>query len=49
MNGTTRAKMSIVINKRFEIRFKAVTTRVFTVVGLLVKLPTSISKPRGYI
>ena len=47
MNGTKRSKMSMVINERVKICFKAVTTQVFTVVGLLVELGTSIVKTKG--
>ena len=43
----TRAKISTVMKKVVEINFKAVTTRVFTV--LLVKLGTVIQKPKGSI
>ena len=49
MNGTKRSKMSMVINERVKICFKAVTTQVFTVVGLIVKLHTAILKPKGYL
>ena len=41
--GTTRAKMSTVMNKGVKIHCKAVTTQVFTVVVLLVELGTYIA------
>ena len=49
MNGTTRAKMPMVINKRVRICFKAVTPQVFTSLGLLVKIHTSIAKTKGFL
>ena len=39
--------MSTVINKRVKIHCKAVTTQVFTLVGLLVELGTAIEKSKG--
>ena len=41
--------MSTVTNEGVNIRCKAVTTNVFTVVGLLVELSTAIEKSKGYI
>ena len=41
--------MSTVMNKGVEIRCKAVTTHVFTVVGLLVELGTPVAKSKGYL
>ena len=43
--GTTRAKMSTVMNEGVEIHCKLVMTQVFTV--LLVEIVTAISKPKG--
>ena len=42
MNGTKRSKMSMVINERVKICFKAVTYNVFTVLCLIVE-PTQFS------
>ena len=44
---TARAKMSTVMNEGVEIHCKAVTTQVFTVVGLLVELGTAVAKSKG--
>ena len=45
--GTTRAKMSTVMNEGVDIRCKAVTNQVFAVVGLIVELGTAIVKLMG--
>ena len=42
--GTKRSNMSTVMNEGVNIRFKSVITQVFTEVGLLVELGTSIEK-----
>ena len=39
--------MSTVMNEGAEIHCKAVTTQVFTVVGLLIELGTAIVKSKG--
>ena len=41
--------MSTVMNEEVKICCKAVTEKMFTVVGLLVELSTYIEKPKGYI
>ena len=39
----------MLINEGVKSRCKAFTAQVFTVVGLVVELGISITKPRGYI
>ena len=46
---TKRANMSTVMNKGVRIHCKAVTTQVFTVLGLLVELVTYIAKSKSFI
>ena len=48
-HGMKRENMSTVMKKGVDIRSKAVTTQVFTVVGLLVEPGASISKIKGYL
>ena len=48
-HGMKREKMSTVMKKGVNICSKAVTTQVFTVVGLLVEPGASISKIKGYL
>ena len=45
--GTARANMSTVMNEGVDIHCKAVTTQLFTLVGLLVELGTAIEKSKG--
>ena len=45
--GTTRAKMSMVMNEGVKIHCRSITTQVFTVVGLLVEIDKSIEKSKG--
>ena len=45
--GTTREKMPTVMNEGVRICCKTVTTKVITLVGLLVELGTALSKPKG--
>ena len=47
--GTTREKMPTVMNEGVDICFRAVMTHVFTVVGFLVELGTTIEKLKGSI
>ena len=47
--GTTRENMSMAMNKGFKTSCKAVTSNVFTVVGLLVEPITATAKPNGYL
>ena len=42
--GTTRTKISTVMNEGVKNNFKAVTIQAFTVVDLLVELSTAIAK-----
>ena len=41
--------MSTVMNKGVDIHSKSVTTQVFTVVGVIIDLDISLSKPKGTI
>ena len=41
--------MSTVMNKGVDIRYKALTTQVFTVSGLLVEPSADIEKQKGYL
>ena len=45
---TTRENMSTVKNKVIEVHYKAVTNQVFTVLGILVELGTSICKIKTF-
>ena len=47
--GMKIEKISTVMNQGVNIRFKAVTPNLFTVVGLLVELGTAIVKSQGSI
>ena len=47
--GTTRENMTTVINAGVKMHWKAVKTKVFTVVGLLFELGTAVAKPKVYL
>ena len=44
----TRTKMSTVVNKTVKISCKSVMTQVFTVVGLIFEIVTSIEASEDY-
>ena len=45
--GTARANISTVMNKGVKMLYKVTTTKIFTLLAVIVELSTYVSKPKG--